>query len=81
MKLSKMKTGQNAIIKNIDSKYLYARRLIEIGFSEGTEVSVAIKGMSPCLTAYNVKNTIIALRDKTAEKVNIILISGGKSYE
>ncbi len=81
MKLSEMKTGQRAIIEKIDSTYLYAQRLIEIGFSEGTEVSVEIKGMSHYLTAYKVKNTTIALRDKTAEKINILLKSGGKRYE
>lgn len=77
MKLSEIKTGQTALITSVDMSCSFAQRLIEIGFSEGTEVSALIKGMNSHLTAYKVKNTVIALRDKMADKINVLLISGG----
>jgi len=77
MKLSKIKTGQKAVITSVDASDISSQRLIEIGFSVDSEVEVLIKGMNPNLTAYRVKNTIIALRDKTADKINVLLKSGG----
>lgn len=79
MKLSKLKSGEFAIITSVNPNCISAQRLVEIGFSAGTEVSAIIKGMSPHLTAYKVKNTVIALRDKTADNINVSLKEGGSN--
>lgn len=77
MKLSKINLGQTAVITSVNPHSPSAQRLIEIGFSKGAEVSAIIKGMSPCLTAYKVKNTVIALRDETADNINVLIKQGG----
>lgn len=73
MKLSEIKLDESALITSIEPTFNYARRLIELGFSVGTEVTPVIKGMSGHLTAYKVKNTVIALREETADMVNVLL--------
>lgn len=74
MKLNEMKIGQQAKILSVDINSTSAQRLIEIGFSEGTDVVALIKSMNSHLTAYKVKNTIIALRNETAEGINVSLV-------
>lgn len=77
MKLNDLKINQKAVIISIDTKANAAKRLIEIGFSVGTEVIKIINGMSTGLCAYEVKNTVVALRNETAESVNVLTIKGG----
>lgn len=81
MKLSKIKLGQVAVITSVDLNSVSAQRLIEIGFSKGTEVSAVIKGISRRLTAYKVKNTVIALRNETADNINVLIKQGGTNEQ
>lgn len=76
MKLSKLTLGETAYIESIDPSASFTQRLIEMGFSKGSEVEVAIKGVSKHLKAYKIKNTIVALRDETADKINVIFDMG-----
>lgn len=77
MKLNELKNGQSALIKSVSKESHCAQRLIELGFSEGAKVKAVIKGLTKGLTAYSNKNTLIALRDSTAEKITIIPIMEG----
>lgn len=77
MKLSEIDLNVKARIISIDNNCKYAQRLIEIGFSDGTMVQSVLKGINGRLTAYCVKNTVIALRDETASMINVLLISDG----
>lgn len=72
MKLSQLKPGEKALIESVGLSAGLSRRLIEMGFSKGSEVEVAIKGVSKHLKAYKIKNTLVAIRDETAEKINVI---------
>ncbi len=81
MKLSEIEVGSNARIFSIDTSYKYAQRLIEIGFSQGTVVKAVMKGLNRSLTAYSVKNTVIALRSETADKINVILNLDGSDEQ
>lgn len=75
MKLSQLNFGEKAFVNTVDPSSTFAQRLIEMGFSNGTEVEVVIRGISKHLKAYKIKNTIVAIRDELAEKINVILIS------
>lgn len=74
MKLSKLSVGETAYIESLDQCSDISQRLIEMGFSKGTEVEIAFKGVSRNLKAYKIKNTIVALRDETADTINVTLI-------
>ena len=71
MRLSNLTLGETAYIESVDSSAFFAQRLIEMGFSKGSRVEVAIKGVSKHLKAYKIKNTIVALRDDTADMINV----------
>ncbi len=82
MKLSDIKINQKAVIASVDTSGLSAKRLMEMGFSAGTEVKKIINGISSNLSAYEVKNTVVALRNKTAELINVFInYSGGNNGE
>ncbi|MBQ7384935.1 MAG: ferrous iron transport protein A [Ruminococcus sp.] len=70
-----MSLGEKAFVNTVDPSCAFAQRLIEMGFSNGTEVEVVIRGISKHLKAYKIKNTVVAIRDELAEKINVILIS------
>ena len=71
MKLNELSKGQSALIQSVATDADNTQRLIEMGFSKGSKVVAVIKGLTKGLTAYQTKNTLIALRDDTA--VNIII--------
>ncbi|MBQ8573126.1 MAG: ferrous iron transport protein A [Ruminococcus sp.] len=73
MKLSDIKIGQKVKISGIDMSFDLAQRLVELGFSVNTEVKALIKGMGKSLTAYKVKNTVVALRNETADRIYVVL--------
>ena len=75
MKLNELMKGQSAFIQSVATDSDNAQRLIELGFSKGSKVVAVIKGLTKGLTAYNTKNTLIALRDDTASNIIIIPIS------
>ena len=77
MKLSNIKTGQKAIITIVNTDDLAAGRLMEMGFSQGTEITRVLNSMSKNLSAYRVKNTVISIRNDTADKIKVSLIFGG----
>ena len=74
MKLCELRINQKAIINFVDTSDLSALRLIEIGFSKGSEVEKVISGISKSLNAYKVKNTVVALRNNTADNIKVSLI-------
>lgn len=76
MKLSRLNIGEKARIISVENKSWIAQRLVEMGFSKGTEVEVAIEGLSKNLKAYRIKNTVIAIRNEVADSINVILKSG-----
>lgn len=75
MKLNELKKGQRALIKSINTESKNARRLIELGFSKGAKVESVIRGITKGLSAYRIKNTLIALRDETASIISVVLFT------
>ncbi|MBL7127401.1 MAG: metal-dependent transcriptional regulator [Ignavibacteria bacterium] len=71
--LTKLKSGEIGIIKvlSTDCRGQQRRRLMDLGFLPGTEISIEMKSPTGDPTAYKVRNTIIALRKQQAEKIYI----------
>ena len=74
MKLTELLLNETGIVESVDLSLISAQRLIEMGFSKGTAISVELMGISPTLKAYRIKNTILAIRNETAEHINIKLL-------
>lgn len=77
MKLNDIKINQRAIVVSVSTSAGSSKRLIEMGFAVGAEVRKVIEGISANLNAYEVKNTVVALRNDTAESVNVLIKSAG----
>jgi Fe2+ transport system protein FeoA len=79
LRLSDLQIGQKALIKKIEINGLNRRRFFDLGFIAGTEVSVAFVSPLADPIAYNIRGTVIALRNEEAHKINIELISDVKT--
>lgn len=71
MTLSSLKCGEGGYISSLNINGEMRRRLQDIGFSKGEYVSCF--GVSPLgdPKAYLVRNALIAVRQKEAEKIDI----------
>lgn len=69
--LSQMKPKESAIILKVNTKGSMRRRLLDIGFTEGTKVDCVMKSPFGDPTAYFIKGTLIALRKEEASQIEI----------
>lgn len=69
--LSQMKPKESAIILKVNTKGSMRRRLLDIGFMEGTKVDCVMKSPFGDPTAYFIKGTLIALRKEEASQIEI----------
>ena len=65
-KLNILKTGE---IEKILHKKECKNRLLDLGFVPGTKVKPVFLDFSGTLKAYELRNTVIALRDTDSEKI------------
>lgn len=72
MLLTDLPIGQSGIIEGISPDFSLYTRLLDIGFSEGTEIEALFKSPLGDPTAYLIKGTVIALRHEDAQ--NILLM-------
>ena len=63
--------GDKTYIKCINTKSDIGKRLNDIGFVEGTEISCLFKSPLGDPTAYLVRGAIIAIRQKDSSKVEV----------
>lgn len=73
--LADLDTGQKARILDLRLQGLERRRLMDLGFTPGTEVEVVMKAAFGDPIAYMVRNTKIALRKQQAEQIIVEPIS------
>lgn len=73
MTLSDMKENQVATITKIKSDAHLSRRLFDMGFIMGQDVSCINIGAFGSPIAYNLRGCKVALRKKDAQKVEVIL--------
>ena len=70
--LSRLKIGEQGIIKWINMEHEYKRRLEELGFIPGARVSVLHTAPSGSPVAYYIKGTVVALRPCDSCLIRII---------
>lgn len=68
--LNDLKLNEEAIIALVNDSNL-KRRLMDIGFVKGAKVKLLLKNFGDNMRAYQIKNTIIALRVNDAKTVII----------
>ena len=64
--MSKLKKGESAVIKSLLNTSDMRRRLIDIGFSEGSVVTLLCHAPLSDPIAYSIKGSMIALRKEDA---------------
>lgn len=76
MDLSSLRKGQVAIIKKIslECKGETRQRLLDLGFVNGTEITMQCTSPLRDPIAYNIHNTLIALRQSDAKNIIIEII-------
>lgn len=67
--LSDMKKGESIVIKSIGTKGELRRRLMDIGFVEGTKVKCVRISPFGDPKAYLVRGTVMALREESAKEI------------
>ena len=70
MTLDKLKPGEKALVRRINDDIL-TRRLLALGFAEGTEVTCAFTAPSGDPAAYEYGAGRVALRRRDAGKVEL----------
>ena len=69
MKLSDINTGDTVYIKTLLMRSGLKRRLMDVGFTCGTEIQCISESILGDPRAYLVKDALIAIRNKDAENV------------
>lgn len=73
MTLADMCEKQNGIIVSIDNNCQIKRRLFDMGFIKGNEVSCVRRNPLGSPIAFSVEGSVIALRRSDAEMVGVVL--------
>lgn len=76
MGLCDLKINQVAIIKKINLSKKNKRRLYDLGFTEGAKVMLYLVSPSKLIKAYLIRNSLIAIRDKDALKIEVGVVNG-----
>ena len=71
MHLSDLKINDIGIIKKINSFDSEVRRLYDLGFVVGSQVSLILISPSKLIKAYLIKDSIIALRNSDTSKIEV----------
>ena len=71
MRLNKLEPGKQSTVKKIFGSKMKIRRLLDLGFAEGTTVRALYKSPSGDPVAYFVRKTVIALRAEDAENIEV----------
>lgn len=74
--LSKCSFGDCFLIKEINIEGPLRRRLLDLGFVKGAEISVFRKSPLGDPVAYRVSNTTIALRNDESSKILGVIVRG-----
>lgn len=71
MRLSQLKTGESAVIREIGLDGFIRRRLFDLGFVPGTAVKHIRDGPGGSPIIFQVRDTLVALRKKEANQIFI----------
>ena len=73
--LSQLNAGEQAQVVWIASEPDTARRLTDLGFAPQEPVTCVIKGPDRCMSAYQIRDSVIALRAANAAEILVKLSS------
>lgn len=79
--LDRIPLNQSGTILYIDKTSKIRRRLLDLGFTKGTEVAAVFSSPSGNPKAYYIRGTVIALRNEDAAEVKIQLLGSGEGKE
>ena len=68
---SDLKSGEKAIIKDIDNSHPSSHRILEIGFTPGQEIELVNTSLFNDPIALSIRGTIIAIRKNEASCIKI----------
>lgn len=71
MKLNDLKLNDEGVISNVWANDNIKKRLMDIGFVRGVKIKPVL--ISKTIRAYNIKNTIISVRNKDTEDIEVNL--------
>lgn len=72
--LDKLGLGKNAMITYIDDKLRCKNRILDLGFTQDSEILKLRKSPLGDPTAYMIKGTLIALRNEDARYIKVSII-------
>ncbi len=73
MNLSELKLNTKATILDINCKENIKRRLLDLGMVKGTKIKPVFISPSGDPKAFEVRGTLIAIREEDTEKIEIIV--------
>ena len=71
MSLDQLKIGETAHIHSLSAKDTLRRRLLDLGFVNGSTVRCLLESSAGDPRAYLIKNTVVALRNHDAATIEI----------
>lgn len=71
MYLNSIKNSEHYIVNKINASEKIKRRLYDIGLINGTKIKLLFKSPSNKIKAYLIRDSIIAIRDKDASKIEV----------
>lgn len=77
--LDQLKVGEIASVTRLTSTGANRRRLMDLGILPGTNLQIELRSPLGDPVAYRVRGTLIALRRKQAQEIEIEYLEGTKS--
>jgi Fe2+ transport system protein FeoA len=71
MRLSNLEKGDRVIIKKINADESLKQRLASFGIGRGVEIEIETYSIKRKTYEINVDNTMVALRDEEADKIEV----------
>lgn len=71
MNLCDLKLNEKAKIKKINHDSSIKRRLYDLGLTKGAKIELMLISPSKCIKAYRIRDSLIAIRNKDAKKIEI----------
>lgn len=70
--LDKLNINETAFIESVNINNDFRRRLLDLGFIKGSQITALYKSPSKNPTAYFIKGSVIAIRDEDARLIKVI---------
>ena len=78
MLLSELRTGEKAVIVKVSGYGAFRKRIIEMGFIQGTEIEVILNAPLKDPVKYRIMNFEVSLRRKDAENIEVVSLEEAK---